>query len=134
MIFFTDECFMYRANALLEAFDRENQIRALLDHFDRGTPDVVWIQKVAEWSPKPIIVCGDARILRNKVERNVLREAQLTFVCLSSGWTNLPWDVFAWKIIKVWPTIVQTAGSVIRPTVFEVSPQTLKVEKAYTLN
>lgn len=133
MIFFTDECFMYKANALLEAFDRNNEIRALLDHFERGTPDTVWISKIAQWAPKPVVVCGDGRILRNKVERKVLRDAELTFVCLASGWTNLSWDVFAWKIIKVWPAIVQSAGAVIRPTVFEVSPATLKVGKSYHL-
>lgn len=133
MIFFTDECFMYKANALLEAFDRENEIRPLLDYFERGTPDVAWIPSVAAWTPKPIIVCGDGRILRNKVERNVLKEAKLTFVCLSSGWTNLSWNVFAWKIVKAWPSIVQSAGGVIRPTIFEVSPQTLKIEKSYHL-
>ena len=132
MNFFTDECFMYKANALLEAFDRENQIIPLIDRFEPGTPDVVWIPAIATWNPKPIVVCGDGRILRNKVERQVLREAGLTFVCLASGWTNLEWHVFAWKIIKVWPTICDVARN-LRPTVFEVSAQTLKVQKAYQL-
>lgn len=133
MTFFTDECFMYKANALLEAFDRENEIRALIDCFARGTPDIVWIPEVAKWSPKPVIVCGDGRILRNKVERRVLADAALTFVCLTSGWTNLDWNTFAWKIIKAWPAIVQNVSRVLRPTVFEISPQTLKVEKSYHL-
>lgn len=133
MIFFTDECFMYKANRLVEAFDRENEIRPLLDHFERGTPDVVWIPTIAKWTPKPVVICGDGRILKNKVERQVLKEAGLTFICLSSGWTNLEWPVFAWKIIKVWPRIV-VCGTAIKPTVFEVSPTTLKVEKQYQLN
>jgi hypothetical protein len=134
MIFFTDECFMYKANALLEAFDRENEIRPLLDHFQPGTPDVMWIPEIAKWNPKPVVVCGDGRILRNRVERKVLAEAGLTFVCLSSGWTNLEWNVFAWKIIKAWPSIIQSSTRVLRPTVFEVSPQTLKIEKTYQLS
>jgi hypothetical protein len=132
MIFFTDECFMYKANRLVEAFDRENEIRPLLDHFDRGTPDVKWIPAIAAWNPKPVVVCGDGRILKNRVERQVLKEAGLTFICLASGWTNLPWPTFAWKIIKVWPAIV-VCGTAIKPTVFEVSPNTLKVEKSYQL-
>ena len=133
MIFFTDECFMYKANRLIEAFDRENEIRPLLDHFDRGTPDTVWIPSVAKWTPKPIVICGDSRILRNKVERKALIEAQLVFIYLQSGWVHLQWPVFAWKIIKAWPAIVVCAGA-LRPTVFEVSPNTLKVEKSYTLS
>jgi hypothetical protein len=131
--FFTDECFIYKANALLEAFDRENKIRALVDHFPRGTPDVEWLRAVASWDPKPAIVCGDARILKNKVERAVLKDAGVTFLCLAPGWTNLPWPTFAWKIIKVWPDVVQEVTRVLRPTVFEISPQTLKIEKRYQL-
>jgi hypothetical protein len=133
MIFFTDECFMYKANALLEAFDRENEIRPLIDHFNSGTDDIAWIPAIAQWKPKPIVVCGDGRILRNKVERSVLKTAELTFVCLASGWTNLEWNQFAWKIVKAWPGIVQNASLAIRPTVFEISPQTLKIEKRYHL-
>lgn len=133
MKFFTDECFMYKANALLEAFDRENQMIPLLDVFPPGTKDVVWIPQVAAWAEKPIVICGDGRILRNKVERETLRGAGLKFVCLASGWTNLDWPTFAWKLIKVWPAIVLTSQLALRPTVFEVSCQTLKVEKSYEL-
>jgi hypothetical protein len=116
----------------VEAFDRVNEIRPLLDYFPAGTPDTTWIATVAKWNPKPTVECGDGRILRNKVERQVLKEAGLTFVCLASGWTNFEWPVFAWKIIKVWPTIVASA-QVLQPTVFVVSPNTLKVEKEFQL-
>ena len=85
MIFFTDECFMYKANKLVEAFDRENEIRPLLDHFERGTPDITWIPAISVWNPKPVVICGDGRILKNKVERQVLKEAGLNFICLASG-------------------------------------------------
>lgn len=132
MIFFTDECFMYHANALVEAFDRKNEIRPLQDHFPRGTPDIEWISTVSQWTPKPAVVCGDGRILKNKVERQVLKEAGLTFICLQSGWTNMPWPEFAWKIIFAWPAIAICATA-IQPTIFEVSAKTMKVEKRYQL-
>ena len=133
MIFFTDECFMYPANALLEAFDRVNEIRALMDYFDRGTPDTVWLGSIAGWNPKPMVICGDGRILRNKVGRQALKDAAMTFFCLSSGWMHLDWSTFGWKIVKAWPGIVAEANRVIRPTVFEVSAQTLKISKAFHL-
>src|SRR5258708_37790394 len=109
MRFFTDECLMYRANKLLEAFDEENEMVALTDHFPRGTPDTTWIPEIPrKWpNPKPTIICGDGRILTNKVERQVLKDAGLMFVCLTKGWMNLPWPEFGWKIIKVWPRIVE---------------------------
>lgn len=87
MIFFTDECFMYKANKLVEAFDRENEIRPLLDHFPAGTPDVEWIPAIAAWDPKPVVVCGDGRILKNKVERQVLKDAGLDLY-LFSEWMD----------------------------------------------
>lgn len=134
MTFFTDECFIYKANALLEAFDRTHEIRALVDHFPRSTPDVDWIAAVSKWETKPVVVSGDGRILRNKVERAVLKEAQLTWFCLASGWTNLDWSTYAWKLIKVWPAVVGNAHRVLRPTVFEISPQTLKITRCFSLD
>jgi len=131
MTFFTDECFIYKANALLEAFDREHQIIPLLDRFEAGTPDTDWLPSIARWSPKPVIICGDARILKNQVERAALKEAKLMFVLLASGWTQTPWHTYAWKIIKVWPRIVEVTSKTLRPTVFEVSVSTLKVEKRF---
>jgi hypothetical protein len=133
MTFFADECFMYEANALLEAFDRDNQIVPLLDRFEKATPDTVWIPSIAKWPEKPVVICGDGRILKNKAELQTLRAAQLMFVYLAPGWTNTPWPIFAWKIIKVWPTIVDSTARTLRPTVFEVRVATLKVEKRFAL-
>jgi hypothetical protein len=133
MTFITDECVVIHANKLLEAFDRLHQIRPLLDYVDKGTPDTIWIPKLASWDPKPAVICGDARILRNKVERQVLKEAGLMWVCLADGWLNLKWDVYAWKLIKAWPEMRNSITRAVRPTVFVVSAQTLKVEKSFQL-
>ena len=128
MIFFTDENVSHQAARLLEAFDPSHEIRAHKDRFVPGTPDVEWIREVADDEPKPIFVAGDGRILRNKVERRVLRECDLNFVVLAKGWTNLPWNDFAWKIVKAWPKIVDDVGKARRPSVLEVSCSTLKVK------
>ena len=133
MTFFTDECFIHKANALLEAFDRHNQIRAFLDCFNAGTPDEEWIPAVSRWEPKPVVISGDFRILKNKVQRQVLSDAGLTFVCLTDGWLNMRWNEYAWKLIKAWPNVVESTAAVLRPTVFEVSGSTLKVGKRYSL-
>ncbi|GAC1346171.1 MAG: hypothetical protein NVSMB14_09280 [Isosphaeraceae bacterium] len=60
--------------------------------------------------PKPIVISGDAAILRNKAEKAVLREADLTFFCLERGWTQRPFDEQAWMFLKVWPLIVSGAN------------------------
>lgn len=129
MIFVTDENFMVRGARLLEVFDRENEIRALTSLYPAGTEDVDWLRKLAEQNPKPVVVGGDGRILRNPAESQVLRECDLMFVYLAPGWTNLVWSVFAWKIIKAWPDIVRNVTQAMRPTIFEVSCSSLKVER-----
>ena len=121
MIFFTDENFIHQANALLRAFDLENTIRAFLDCFHKGTPDVDWLRRVGRWEEKPVIVGGDGRILTNQVERAALRESGCSFVYLSSGWTSLPWNVFALRIIKHWPAVVELAKRTTKQGVLELT-------------
>ena len=129
MIFLMDENISPHAARMLGHFDRKNEIRALEDHFEKGTPDVVWLTEVATWDSKPVIVGGDGRILKNPAERAALRSADLMFVYLASGWTKLPWEEQAWKIVKVWPAIVQNVVKTRHPTVFEVSVRSLKVDR-----
>lgn len=128
MIFFTDENVSRRFAPLLEAFERQNQIQTFDAHFGKGTPDTQWIANIAKWTPKPVVIGGDGRILTNPAERAVLKKAGLTFVLLAPGWTNLPWEEQAWKIIKVWPQIVRSVKMTKKPTVFRVTPRGPKIE------
>jgi len=129
VIFVTDENFPIQAARMLEAFDSHNEIRPLLDHAERGTPDSEWIAMLGAWESKPVVVSGDGRILKNRVERRALREANLTFVFLASGWMNLPWNDFAWKIVRSWPAIVDNVRHAREPTLFEVKAGKGKVER-----
>ncbi len=80
MIFFFDENIIEHVARILAAFDREHEMRHAVDHFERGTPDTEWIPAVALWKGDPVAVCADGRILRNKVERKVLKDSGLMFV------------------------------------------------------
>lgn len=128
MNFFADENVNPRMAALLEAFDPDCRVRHLTHQFERGTPDLVWIPDLAERDESWAVLAGDGRILRNKVERSALKQANLTFVHLAPGWTNLKWEEQAWKMIRVWPVIREEVERVSRPTVFQVKVQ-LKVER-----
>ncbi|HEX4795578.1 MAG TPA: hypothetical protein VH370_17440 [Humisphaera sp.] len=121
MIFFTDENFPHKANALLRAFDQVNEIRAFLDHFRAATPDIEWLRDVGKWQPKPHIVCGDGRILRNKVERAALRDSGCNFIHLAAGWTNTPWTPYCQKLIKYWPDVIALAAQTNRQAVIELT-------------
>jgi hypothetical protein len=73
VIFFADENISSQVVRLLEAFDRENEVRAHKAYFSQGTADTIWIPEVAGWTPKPVILGGDGRILRNPAELAALR-------------------------------------------------------------
>lgn len=74
MIFFADENISQYAARMLDIFDRKHQVRPFLDHFKEGTPDLEWIPTVASWEGGVVAVCGDGRILRNNVEKQVLTQ------------------------------------------------------------
>jgi hypothetical protein len=119
--FFTDENISEYLARMLESFDRKNEIRAHADYFKKGTPDAEWMREVAGWGSDIVAVCGDGRILKNAAERKVLKECNLMFVHLASGWTCLPWEEIAWKFIKAWPSIVKEVCQANHPMLFEVS-------------
>lgn len=127
MNFFLDANVSWKAAKLLEAFDNEHQVRHLKDEFDPSVPDIEWISDLAKRDKKPHVICGDLRILRNRVECNLLNESGLNFFMLNKGWTSLEWRTFAWKIIRVWPDIVQNAGKTMHPSLFSVNQNTYKV-------
>lgn len=56
-----------------------------------------------------VLVSGDGRILRNKAERSVLQSTGLPFFCLAPGWLKMKLPEYAWKFVKVWPSIVEHA-------------------------
>ncbi|MCG8512388.1 MAG: hypothetical protein MI741_24485 [Rhodospirillales bacterium] len=120
MIFLADENIPEHGARLLDRFDLINSVGWIPDYYHRGVADEVWIPGLAAWDEKPVIVCGDGRILRNKAQCSQLRTANLMFVHLAKGWTNIGWNDFAWKIIKAWPSVV-TAVEKVRSC--PVSPQ-----------
>ena len=130
MIFFTDENIPVKASYILGNFESKYQVRAYLDYFKPGTPDTEWMPKVASWdvNETTTVISGDGRILRNEVEKQILKECNLMFVYLSSGWTHVKWSDYAWKIVKAWPDIVRNVEQARFPMVFQVSVGNLQIQ------
>lgn len=134
MRFFFDRNMAATLARMIDAMDREHDVVSYYDD-DRFTPttsDVEWIKVLAAGDPPWIVVSGDGRILKNKVELAALKEAKLTFFCLSSQWMHMNfYREQAWKFVKAWPAIVENAkGS--SPRIFEVSGGAgLKVERRH---
>jgi hypothetical protein len=55
VIFFFDENIIEHVARMLAAFDRENEMRHAVDHFERGTSDTEWIPVVASWKANPLM-------------------------------------------------------------------------------
>ena len=111
MMFFFDRCTSPRIARAIAALETTHTIR---HHDDDGrfttlTTDLEWIDALAADELSWAVVSGDARILRNKVERAALKEAALTFFCLTKAWMSMGFNEQAWKFVKVWPAIVESA-------------------------
>jgi hypothetical protein len=117
VIFFTDENFIHKAALMLRAFDDRHEIQPFLEQFERGTPDETWIPQIGARNTKPIIVSGDGRILTNAVQRQLLRESGCIYVHLVPGWTNTPWEMYAYRIVRYWPEVVRRCAAARQQTV-----------------
>lgn len=121
MKFFFDENISKNMAYILRLYDLENTMIASSDEFDQGTPDIDWLKEVSKWGDDVVVVSTDANILKNKVEKPVLKECGLPFVCLAKNWSTLPWQVQVLKLLKAWPDIVKTITSKKQPCLVEVT-------------
>jgi hypothetical protein len=101
MRFFFDRNMPPQLARMVDVLEREHAARSYYDdeRFGETTPDVTWIKVVASDDPPWIIISGDGRILRNKTELSALKEAKLTFFCLSRQWMHMKIYEQAWKFI-----------------------------------
>jgi hypothetical protein len=127
MHFFFDRNVPVALARMLGHFDRSHTIDYLDDKFAPTTSDTEWLTAIAVWEPRPVVVSGDGRILRNPAELQVLKGLPLTFFLYAEGWSQLPWSDRAWKAVKVWPAVV-AAASPRQPTVFKIPVSANKVE------
>lgn len=77
-------------------------------HFDEATPDVEWIQTIGQQGDW-VIISGDLRITRNRVERRVWIESGLTAFFFGDAWSRKEYWKKAADLIAWWPDITRTA-------------------------
>jgi hypothetical protein len=124
MRFFFDRNMSPRLARMMASYAQgEHEVRAHDDdeRFTATTPDVEWLGALAADHPPWVILSADGRILRNRVERQALREANITFVSFGR-WAHMRFPEYAWKLVRVWPELVRvTAACAETPTIFEVA-------------
>ncbi len=123
MRFFVDNNLPPRlARALSVLLEPNHECIHLTDRFPGDVADVDWLASLAAESDW-VVVCGDFRILRNKVERAAWHRARLTTFFLRRGWTrskSLSLFELTGRLIMRWPEIVEIVKRYERGTAFEV--------------
>lgn len=112
MNFFFDRNIAPRLAKMVAAYegDRHNVCHHD-ERFDPETKDADWIRTLGQEKAGWVVISGDAAILRNKAEKAVLREANLSFFCMPKQWFTMSFHDQAWKFIRVWPQIVSSADT-----------------------
>ncbi len=126
MKFFADACVPVDVARLLNAYTHETVVAHLTESFSHDAPDVEWIRDVGKWDPRPIVLSGDQRILRNPDELKCLTESGLTWFFLKKGWMNLPIAEVKWRAVRAFGSILKAVTDLGDPTVFEVSVKTMR--------
>ena len=78
---------------------------------------------IAAWAcalPCWVVVSGDRRIQKNRIEREAWRQSRLTIFFLASSWSDLANIDKAWRLIRWWRRIEEQARLVAPPAGFEV--------------
>lgn len=76
--------------------------------FKQDADDYDWLNTLTlegSW----VVVSADNRILTHPLYRKVLEQKNLIFFVLEKGWKGLDLWGRAWRVIKVWPDVIQQA-------------------------
>jgi hypothetical protein len=121
--FFDRNMSPYLARAI-DILDRENEVRHHDQdpRFNERTTDIEWVSVLGKDVLTWVDLSGDGAILKNRAELKALKEAKLTYFCMSNRWSKMKTSEYAWRLIKIWPDIVEKAKhAYLRPQIFEVS-------------
>lgn len=131
MTFYFDRNIGLRLARMIDAYDAANSVIHQDDdiRFTPTTDDISLIELLSADDPLPIWVTGDLGQKRRPLEREALRQSELTVIFLRAGWFQLPFHTQAVKLLTLWPKMVLEASRAREPTAFEISPTSMKVDR-----
>jgi PIN like domain len=88
--------------------------------FQRGDSDEHILGTLKLREPKPIVLCGDGKILTNPARLAALKDADLHFVVLADGYVNLKWRDQVIHVFKAWGELCDTITKQHHPTIFRI--------------
>ena len=108
------------ARALAELFRGEHEIVALKDKFENTIADEDWIGRLSQ-DDRWVVISGDRRITKNKVEYNAFRSSRLIGFFLSPGLQKVGVVKQLERILAQWSNIEKQVSLVRGSAMFELS-------------
>lgn len=123
MKFFIDENLGIQLSNGLKEFGEDTC--HLLEHFDSGTSDEIWLQSIGErgW----FLITVDKRIRRRPIEKEALVKYKVGAFFLG-GKTMSRWDRIR-QIVKIWQKINEIAEKEKRPFAYQVNAHGTEITK-----
>jgi len=107
------------ARALAKLFEGEHECVSLRDKYAITISDKDWIQALSK-EDRWIVISGDRRITKNKIEYAAFRSSRLVGLFLSSGLHRSSVVKQTERILAQWPAIEKAASVITGSAVFEL--------------
>jgi len=107
------------ARALAELFKDQHEVVALRDKFPINISDRDWIQQLSR-EDRWVVISGDRRITKNKIEYAAFRSSRLIGFFLNPGLQKASVVKQTERILAQWPTMVKQVELVRGSAVFEL--------------
>lgn len=116
------------ARALHALFAGEHEVVHIRDKFGAGVKDVDWIQSLSE-EGRWVVVSGDRRITRNRVEYLAFRNSRLVGFFLAKGLYKSPVVKQMERLLALWPVIEQQSSLVAGGALFELPMKSTRIKQ-----
>jgi len=106
LIYFLDNCISYRYAAMLHALEM-GEVTSLRAHYKEDAKDPVWLPDLGTngWT----LISVDHAQRRKPEERQAIIASGAMAFYLAKSFLSLMFDEQAWRLVKLWPEITQTA-------------------------
>ena len=104
--FVLDVCLAPRLADVLSLCLKNVEVVHLSKHADYDTADQVWLEKIAQWRPRAIVLTADAEMSRREAEAAELKNGGITAIFLTSSWMGMKFNEQTWRFLRCWPKLI----------------------------
>ena len=131
MIYVFDENLPRFLAKMLDAFERrrkdsDGECCHICDRYGFGTTDQQWLSQIkseAEQGQRFSVISKDRKMQSRPRERIALAQAGCHYFYFGDAWDSHKIEEVAWRLVKVWPKVVDKALNEQVPTMFCIGDQ-----------